>query len=292
MRAEQYWQQALLRSEAAQASGALVPLATKVIEAPQLQPFLLRRLLSRTPKHLRGGGPKPNPFLPWDPALEVACLPTGHVALLNKYPVQPGHLLLITQSWQPQSGWLSTDDWQGVAQVTSDTGGLWFFNSCAAAGASQPHRHLQLLPRVAGEPSCPLALACQAQLEHGVAVGTAMAPWPWAYRLSRRRDPRGGSDLESLYLSQAEQLGLGSPHHDPQPRHPYNLLFDDDWVLMVRRTQEHCAGFSLNALAFGGYLLATERSDLAWLERQGPWQLLQAVASPPDGVPPDRQRFP
>jgi ATP adenylyltransferase len=104
--------------------------------------------------------------------------------------------------------------------------------------------------------------------------------------LSRRRDPLGCSDLESLYLSHAEQLGLGSPKRDPQPRHPYNLVFDDEWLLMVRRTQEHCAGFSLNALAFAGYLLATERSDLAWLERQGPWQLLQAVASPPEPVSP------
>ena len=50
----------------------------------------------------------------------------------------------------------------------------------------------------------------------------------------------------------------------------------------MRRTQEHCAGFSLNALAFAGYLLATERSDLELLEREGPWSLLQAVAAAPD----------
>ena len=99
--------------------------------------------------------------------------------------------------------------------------------------------------------------------------------------MSLRQDPLGGSDLEELYLRHAEQLGLGSPLHDPQPLHPYNVLFDDHWMLTVRRTEEHCAGFSLNALAFGGSLLATERSDLAWLERQGPWQLLRSVASPP-----------
>lgn len=286
MRAEHTWRRALVRSDAARRTGALVPLATEVMESPELAPFVLRRLLSRTPKHLRRGGPKPNPFLPWDAALEVDRLGSSHVVLLNKYPVQPGHLLLITQAWQPQSGWLSSVDWQAVAQLAADTAGLWFFNSCAAAGASQPHRHLQLLPRHAGEPSCPLAVLFAAQLEStGAAAAGSSAPWPWAYRLSRRLDPVGGSDLEGLYREHAVQLGLGHSQHDPQPLHPYNLLFDDHWLLTVRRRQEHCAGFSLNALAFAGYLLTTERSDLNWLAREGPWALLQAVASAPIPMP-------
>ena len=281
MRADHYWHRALARSLEAQRSGALVPLATEMVHLPGLEPFVLRRLLSRTPKHLRRDGPKPNPFLPWEPELEVERLSSGHVSLLNKYPVQPGHLLLITQAWQPQAGWLRPDDWAGVAQVSADTSGLWFFNSSPAAGASQPHRHLQLLPRRSSEPSCPLAAALLAQLEDaGESEGPASPAWPWAYCLSRRRDPLGGSDLEDLYLRQTEQLGLGSPLHDPQPLHPYNVLFDDHWMLTVRRSEEHCAGFSLNALAFGGSLLATERSDLTWLQREGPWQLLRSVASP------------
>lgn len=281
MRAERTWQRALERSREAQRSGALVPLGTEVVQAPELEPFVLRRLLSRTPKHLRGGGPKPNPFLPWEPALEVDRLGSNHVVLLNKYPVQPGHLLLITHDWQPQSGWLTPVDWQAVTELDADTGGLWFFNSCAAAGASQPHRHLQVLPRHAGEPSCPLAAQFAAQLEPPGLLEADAVPWPWAYRLSRRPDPLGSSDLECLYREHAAQLGLGCPLHDPQPLHPYNLLFDDQWFLTVRRCQEHCAGFSLNALAFAGYLLCTERSDLTWLAREGPLALLQAVASAP-----------
>jgi hypothetical protein len=139
-------------SERARAEGALVPLATDVLSLPAAEPFLVRRLLSATPKHLRASGPRPNPFLPWDARLEVCRLGSSHVVLLNKYPVQPGHLLLITQHWQPQSGWLLASDWRAVAEMDRDTGGLWFFNSCAAAGASQPHRHLQLLPAVPWPP--------------------------------------------------------------------------------------------------------------------------------------------
>jgi len=279
VRAERIWQRALQLSSHAQACGALVPLATEILVAPQHEPFVLRRLLSTTPKHLRRGGPKPNPFLPWEQALEVDQLDSGHVVLLNKYPVQAGHLLLISANWQPQSGWLSAEDWRGVAHLAGDTGGLWFFNSCAASGASQPHRHLQLLPRRAGEASTPLATEIERQL------AMLDPPWPWAYRLSRRADPLGGSDLPALYFEHAEQLGLGHPHYAPQPRHPYNLLFNDDWLLTVRRTQEHCAGFSLNALAFAGYLLATENSNIELLEREGPWSLLRAVADAPIAPP-------
>lgn len=281
-----FWQAALRCSEQALAAGALVPLTTEVLTSQGVEPFLLRRLLSRTPKHLRAGGPRPNPFLPWESRLQVDLLGEGHVLLLNKFPVQPGHLLVITRQWQPQCGWLQILDWTAVAQVQTDTGGLWFFNSCAAAGASQPHRHLQLLPREAETPSCPLAPLLLAQL-----AGEQPA-WPWRYSLGRRLmrppDPDSGpaqasalaQELAGLYREHAAHLELGDPSRDPQPRHPYNLLFDDDWFLMVRREREHCAGFSLNALGFAGYLLATSGSDLRWLEAHGPWRLLQEVASP------------
>lgn len=282
-RAERLWQAGLQRSEQARAERALVPLATDLLSLPGAEPFEVRRLLGATPKHLRASGPRPNPFLPWDPRLEVSRLGDTHVVLLNKYPVQPGHLLLISQHWQPQAGWLAADDWRAVAEMDSDTGGLWFFNSCAAAGASQPHRHLQLLPRAAASSSCPLADLILEQLDQH------RPAWPWQYAISRRARWDGAQEghgaalageLQELYLDHARQLGLGDPRHDPQPRHPYNLLFTDQWFLSVRRRTEHCAGFSVNALGFAGYLLATEASDLNWLHQQGPWRLLGSVAAP------------
>lgn len=51
--------------------------------------------------------------------------------------------------------------------------------------------------------------------------------------------------------------------------------------MTVRRLREHCAGFSINALGFAGFLLCTERSDRDWLEREGPWALLEEVAATP-----------
>ncbi|MFM7695782.1 MAG: ATP adenylyltransferase [Vulcanococcus sp.] len=267
----------LERSQRALARGALVPLATERVEQLGQGPFVLRRLLSATPKHLRSAGPKPNPFLPWDPDLEVERMGETHLVLLNKYPVQEGHLLLIAQRWSPQAGWLDSDDWNALHQIDQDSPGLWFFNSCAAAGASQPHRHLQLLPRGPEQLACPLQPWIEAQL-----AGKGPA-WPWSYRLSRRRgqgEADGAVELEQLYRQHLQELELGEPQRDPAPRRPYNLLIGPDWVLTVERVQEHWAGFSINALGFAGYLLITQGSDLDWLQRHGPWELLQAVAAP------------
>jgi ATP adenylyltransferase len=274
VRAERFWRRALAVSESARASGALVPLGTEQLEIPGIEPFVVRRLTSRPPRHLRPEGPRPNPFQPWDAPLQVDLIAAEHVLLLNKYPVQPGHLLVITRHWRPQSGWIEPSDWQAVASVAADTGGLWFFNSSATAGASQPHRHLQLLPRRAGEVSCPLAPQLEGQLE-----GEAIAPWPWAYRLSRRLDPHGGQDLPELYTRHCRELAIGTSGVDLAPLHAYNLLFDDRWFLTVRRVREHCAGFSVNGLGFAGYLLCTEGSDRQWLCRHGPWRLLEEVAA-------------
>jgi len=279
VRAERHWRNALEVSRQALEQGALVPLDTRLIEDPALEPFLLRELTGLPPRHLRAPGPRPNPFLPWDRPLQVDRLDGGHVLLLNKYPVQRAHLLVITHDWQPQSGWLRPLDWQAVAQVAADTGGLWFFNSSATAGASQPHRHLQLLPRQAGQRSCPLAPLLLGQL------ADEQPPWPWAYRLSRRRDPLGGSDLPELYRLHASDLGLGSPAQHNAPLHAYNLLFDDAWFLTVRRECEHQAGFSINGLGFAGCLLCTAGSDRDWLLRHGPWSLLEAVATPGPVIP-------
>jgi ATP adenylyltransferase len=275
VRAERTWQRARQVSGQALAAGALIPLSTEALHPPEFAPFVLRRLLTAPPRHLRAGGPRPNPFLPWDRPLEVERLNTGHVVLLNKYPVQQCHLLVISDGWRPQGGWLQQDDWQAVAQLAADTGGLWFFNSSAVAGASQPHRHLQLLPRQAVESSCPLAPFLLAQL-----AGEQTAP-PWRHALSARRDPLGGSDLPDLYREHCQLLGLGQPERDPAPLAAYNLLFDDDWFLTVVRVREHGAGFSVNGLGFAGYLLCTAESDLPWLRQHGPWELLRSVAAEP-----------
>ena len=262
---------------AATASGALVPLDTSLTHliGEHGISFELRHLLSATPKHLRAAGPKPNPFRPWDRRLEVEQINDTHVVILNKFPVQAGHMLLITQAWQPQTGWLSIEDWRAVAQIDATTTGLWFFNSGPDAGASQPHRHLQLLPRRAGQPIC----ARQEWFQNCAQGRNDLANDPLlrCCRVVPIRPNLTGEQLHQIYLALAQDLGLGTPAQAARPRGAYNLLLSRDWMAMVRRRREGIRGFSVNALGFAGSLLSTEASDREWIERSGPEALLHAV---------------
>ena len=286
MAAEQFWKQALVCSDAALSTAALKPLPTDLdyISGWDGVTFELRHLSGLPPRHLRSAGPKPNPFRPWDRELEVAAIGEQHVLILNKYPVQFGHMLLITQTWAPQKGWLSLADWTAVAEVDQDTTGLWFFNSGPEAGASQPHRHLQLLPRRLNTPTCPR----QHWFEHHShqpdkspterALVTALSRSCVMQRFENQ--DLDGPLLWRSYLDLCERIGLGSPNTDPQPLAPYNMLLTRQWMALVRRLRDGVNGFSVNALGFAGYLLSTERSDRHWLRQSGPEALLGEVVQP------------
>ena len=267
---------------AATASGALVPLDTSLthLMGEGGSRFELRHLLSATPKHLRASGPKQNPFLPWDQRLEVDRIGDSHVVILNKYPVQTSHMLLITQDWQPQTGWLSMEDWQSLARIDATTTGLWFYNSGPDAGASQPHRHLQLLPRAAGERICARDdwfLRCAQDT-----TTSAQDPLLRSSRVAAISSTLTGETLQELYLALADDLGLGHPTTDDCPRGAYNLLLSREWMAIVRRRREGIRGFSVNALGFAGSLLSTEASDRQWIQDSGPEALLKAVVDDDD----------
>lgn len=264
------------RSEEAVASGALCPLETRVEVwgGMDQQSFELRHLIGAPPRHLRLAGPKPNPFRPWDPRLEVERVGDDHVVILNKYPVQIGHMLLISRAWAPQTGWLSALDWQAVHAVRQASEGLWFFNSGPRAGASQPHRHLQLLPRDAGESLCPR----QSWWERKLATNGSSDSTVLGLRTSVVALQAPTADaLQAAYLMLCRAQNIGDPSNDTRPRKPYNLLFTDQWMGLVSRTCDESHGFSINALGFAGYLLCTDQSDRSWLDQHGPAALLSRV---------------
>lgn len=75
--------------------------------------------------------------------------------MLNKFAVVPEHFILVTRAFRQQTHLLGADDLAAAhacvrAYHDHDGGGgrelFVFFNSGEHSGASQPHRHLQLLP--------------------------------------------------------------------------------------------------------------------------------------------------
>lgn len=92
--------------------------------------------------------PPNNPFLPYDPAMWVCHITNTHTLLLNKFNLVDHHVLVITQDYAPQEQLLCLEDFTATCAVlhAMQPAGLAFFNCGPLSGASQPHKHVQLLP--------------------------------------------------------------------------------------------------------------------------------------------------
>tara|TARA_Y100001968_G_scaffold20457_1_gene16101 strand:+ start:461 stop:1315 length:855 start_codon:yes stop_codon:yes gene_type:complete len=275
VKSESIWSKALKISRNAVDSGAVIPLDTlKYKSEDEFCDYELRFLNSPIPKYLIEYGPKRNPFIPWDTRLEIQSINDKHTLILNKYPVQLGHMLLITNTWKPQDGWLNKDDFDAIRKVDNDTSGLWFFNSSKEAGASQPHRHFQLLPRHSSESICPrYKWFCSllnnkkdliSKISHCISI------------MPREKNSQPNSyGLYKSYMCMANELKLGKIDLNNKPLKPYNLLITSDWIALITRETDRSNGFSINALGFAGYFLGTKKSNVDILIKFGPEEILK-----------------
>ena len=273
MRKEIYWERALQKTKISINSKSLFPLQTTDITKNLYKgnDFIIRELDITKFKKNTLIGPKINPFKPWDKILEIDSIGNGHQLILNKYPVQLGHVLLITNEWKEQNGWLDIKDWEAIKEVNKDTSGLWFFNSGPLAGASQPHRHIQLLRRDPSELSCPrekwiLALNNLKYKNEKFSKNII---------LKKFSKSLNEENIHEIYKDLSYNLGLGDPRNDKKPKYPYNLIFTDRWMIIIKRKTDNLFGISINALGFAGYILVTENSDIKYLRELGPEKLLE-----------------
>ena len=187
--------------------------------------------------------------------LFVADVSDTHVVLLNKFPVLRGHLVIATRAFEPQESPLGEADFAAVWLCVAELGGLGFYNGGPAAGASQPHKHLQWAPLEGSLPTAPL-------------FGSEAPGFVWA-----RACVKGGAGLADQYRSLCEELGLGGDE-------PYNLLLTRESMIVIPRTRHSWEGISVNAMGYAGSLLVRSMEDLERLRQLGPRRALAGVGQP------------
>ena len=271
------WTKALEVSRKAVDCGAVIPLdTTKYTSNKHFCDYELRLLKSPIPKYLSEYGPKRNPFIPWDKRLEIQSIYSRHTLILNKYPVQIGHMLLITNKWKPQNGWLNIDDFEAIENVDNDTTGLWFFNSSREAGASQPHRHFQLLPRHNYESICP-RYDWFCSLLNRKNNSNSLISHCVSIKQRKKNNESNSHELYNSYKTMINEMNLGDVEANDKPIKPYNLLITSKWIALIKRKTHRSKGFSINALGFAGYFLGTKESDVDALINFGPERILMDV---------------
>jgi ATP adenylyltransferase len=275
-------------TRAALETGALAPIETELEYVHDGGMDFLVRIAAGLASKPRIGtsAPRPgtNPFLPYDPQLYVANLGPGHVVLLNKFPVVAGHLLIVTREYRSQEELLDPEDFRAWARALRENDGLAFYNGGRTAGASQPHKHLQLVPLPLA-PKGP-AIPAEAIIAPSIATaGIARAPqWPFIHAAAAPDcDWTGPAETiaaacHALYLELLTACSLGPRAGSRLQPGPYNLLLTRRFMLCIARRRERVAGISINALGYAGSLLAANRPEAERIRRLGPQRLLAAAA--------------
>ena len=286
------WPAIQRQTEHALQCGALQPIETvqAVIESDGVR-FLVRQVSSLTRKERqheqarelqKEKRPRINPFLPYEPDLFVADISRTHLALLNKFNVIDHHLLIVTREFEPQESLLDLADFEALFACLSEFDGIGFYNAGAAAGASQPHKHLQIVPLPLGDsqPDVPIeTLLADARFDSTTGHVPAL-PFRHAFARIDLRD--GAATAFDTYRALLAAASVGDIEVDGKPCHatPYNLLVTRRWMLLVPRSQERAEGVSVNALGFAGSLFVRDAAQMQAIEQLGPMTTLQRVALP------------
>ncbi len=235
-------------------------------------------------KRARGAGGNDgfDPFMPYDKDLFVGDLTDTHICLLNKYNVMKDHILIVTRSFEDQESPLSPGDFEALCLCLEQIGGLAFYNSGEKAGASQKHKHIQMvsLPLGGSEGRIPIEpLVNAAERRPG---GRALVIPQFEFRhgvfflssSEKAAVKEIAFYLYEKYLELADYTGLSGQWG------PYNLLITREWMLLIPRTRERFEGISVNSLGFAGTLLVKDVSEFEIIERAGLFKILNSVTVP------------
>ncbi|MBN2576977.1 MAG: phosphorylase [Deltaproteobacteria bacterium] len=290
------WQHLVETTERALASRALVPIHT---HGATLEDGSGIRFFVRILSHLRAkeearsrqaraanAGRKVDPFLPPDPELTVAQVGGTHTAVVNKFNVVDNHLLLVTRAFEDQEMLLTHADFAALWFCLREYDSLGFYNGGREAGASQEHKHLQVvpLPLVPGRISVPISPFLPAAEPE---IPTCVPALPFLHSFVRLASDRAATEhvADKAFRLYGELLGhTGMKAAEPsRPRRqsmPYCLLVTREWMLLVPRSRESFEGISLNSLAFAGSLFVRNEAQYARLREVGPMHALRAVTLP------------
>jgi sulfate adenylyltransferase (ADP) / ATP adenylyltransferase len=220
--------------------------------------------------------PRPNPFLPHDPDLFVADVSDTHVCLLNKFKVLEHHMLIVTREFAEQTSVLDEADLAALWACMEGVDGLGFYNGGEEAGASQPHKHLQLAPYPLGDGiDRPPLEAVLDDAEFAGRLGVLPA-FPFVHTLARLEPGTGPRDLLDTYLALLTAIDL-PPLPDGSQAGPYNLCLTREWMLAVPRSREYHGRISINSIGYAGGLLVKDEAELEVVREVGPMEILGSV---------------
>ena len=294
LESDQLWEKTVKQTLFARQTGALKSIETdyQFIESNGIS-FLVRHLANIARKEQaqqqrkqeeKKTNKKFNPFLPYEEDLFVGDISPTHLCLLNKFNVVDHHLLIVTREFESQENWLNLADFIALGGCLREIDGLAFYNGGKIAGASQEHKHLQILPLPFVPEECylPIEPAIADTKFHNSLGKIPHFTFRHAIALLSLTESDSaieiGQKLLSCYYSLLSAVGLKVNSNSQVQSGPYNLLVTQKWMLIVPRVQESCHSISINSLGFAGSLFVRDREQIKLLEEITPMTILSKVA--------------
>lgn len=298
---DQLWQLIQQKYDAAQQSQAstLTETNVQIIQEGNVN-FILRiaaKLLEKpkAPKVLAGDKTTTawqNPFLPPDPALFITHLSTTHSLLLNKFNIVPHHVLVVTRDFQLQTDPLNSADlaatWQTLQAMP--LGGLAYYNSGPISGASQPHKHMQVVPLPLAE-GYPPVVPLWTKLVNDGPTSTSngdvdMNTFPcvaFGSHIQAAEVDSNPETLEKLYLKLLDRTKTymstktAATDVGSEDTCSYNFLMTKQFMLIVPRKCEYDGPVGCNSVAFAGSFFVRSKEELDYVCTRGPINVLKTV---------------
>ena len=285
------WAKTIQQTEFARECGALKSIETEyhLIQQQDIS-FIVRTLANITRKEQASKkqhqqenktGKRIDPFLPYEEDLFVGDLSPSHICLLNKFNVVDNHLLIVTRDFEEQTDLLNLQDFEALCRCLQEIDGLAFFNGGKTAGASQRHKHLQLLP-------LPFLPDIVIPIESAIANITfknslgKLDSFPFrhgvaTWDLSKSVEASAEVMLQK-YHALLKYVGFEVDRQTQKQPGSYNFLATREWMAIVPRSRESFENISINSLGFAGSLFVRDARALETLQKLTPLKLLTEVA--------------
>lgn len=286
------WESLTNRTQQAVQCGALLSIPTEYEFVEQNGVRFLVRILSNLNRKYQAKKKQDkqsadckdfNPFLPYEEDLFVTDISDTHVCILNKYNVVDCHLLLIAREFEDQENLLTLQDFEAMWACLAEFEGLAFYNGGKTAGASQRHKHLQIIP-LSGVPQgqqIPIEpLLASAQFQSCIGKIPKL-PYVHAFvQLPQVIESPLSAAKVTLEYYHALLRAVGLQDSGNRQSGAYNLLATQQWMMIVPRSQESFESIAVNSLGFAGALLVRNQEQMQLLKDLGPMTLLSKVGVP------------
>ena len=225
-----------------------------------------------------------NPFLPYEEDLFVADISQTHLCLLNKFNVVDNHLLIVTREFEEQESLLNWEDFQAMWVCLAEVDGLAFYNGGKVAGASQRHKHLQVVPtplapnQKESVPIAPLLAAAVFEGDIGIIPGLPFLHGFYRFENGLINSPNQAAQITlEAYHQILKAIDLLAEDRQDKTLGAYNFLATREWMLIVPRSEENFDSISINSLGFAGALLVRNDEQMQMLKSCQPMSILERV---------------